>query len=200
MSEPLTPAAPDAEAPLCPICQTALGPDEAATACPECGTAYHAECWEENGGCAVYGCSQVPPTDARKELEVPPSYWGQERKACPVCLREIMAAAVRCRHCGATFSSARPETTEQFAQRRATAGKLPETARDVVIVFILCLLSCTAPLGAAVGLLCRHRRRTELKTLPAVYTALLKIGIGVGLAQSVLLVVVTVLFAVFRSA
>lgn len=38
----------------CPVCGD---PDPAdSRACPACGVAYHRECWEYYGGCAIYGC------------------------------------------------------------------------------------------------------------------------------------------------
>lgn len=40
----------------CPFCKDAL-PDDAPTAeCAACGTPHHLTCYEEQGGCAVYGC------------------------------------------------------------------------------------------------------------------------------------------------
>ena len=93
---------------LCAICQSPLGNESELVSCPECQAPYHAECWQENGGCAVYGCSQVPPTEHRQNIEIPVSYWGREKKPCPVCGTEILAAALRCRNCGTTFESALP--------------------------------------------------------------------------------------------
>src|SRR5262245_32335975 len=93
----------------CTICMTALGAPGDATTCASCGTAYHRDCWEENRGCAVYGCSEVPPTEGLRAVEIASSYWGQEEKACPQCGATIRAAAIRCRSCGATFEAAQPE-------------------------------------------------------------------------------------------
>jgi hypothetical protein len=31
--------------------------DDQLIICPECNVPYHAECWQENNGCAVYGCN-----------------------------------------------------------------------------------------------------------------------------------------------
>jgi len=50
----------EGQAGLCAICQSAIGEGDVRTACPGCGAPYHAECWAENGGCAVYGCECVP--------------------------------------------------------------------------------------------------------------------------------------------
>ncbi|HYO11517.1 MAG TPA: hypothetical protein VER17_21315 [Tepidisphaeraceae bacterium] len=43
----------------CGICQTSICPDEQTTTCPKCSLVFHAECWQENFGCAAYGCEQV---------------------------------------------------------------------------------------------------------------------------------------------
>src|SRR6266487_1589138 len=119
----------------CGICLSPINEPEAKTACPACHAEYHAECWQENGGCAVYGCSQVPVVEKRQAIEIPMSYWGQENKQCPSCKREILAAAVRCRHCGATFESARPQDAEAFRQRNELSGRLPTVRRNVIVLF-----------------------------------------------------------------
>src|SRR6266404_5989510 len=74
---------------LCAICQTPLGPteNEPTTTCPPCGAKYHADCWLQNGGCAVYGCAQVPATEGRASIEIPVGYWGQEHKPVFRCWR-----------------------------------------------------------------------------------------------------------------
>lgn len=54
----------------CAYCHHALGGGEV-EACPTCHTPHHAECWEENGGCAVALCESgpklpyMPPTEAQ---------------------------------------------------------------------------------------------------------------------------------------
>ena len=51
---------------LCPICRSSLG--ESAAVCRSCETPHHPDCWEFNGGCAVFACGQnrarlVPVSD-----------------------------------------------------------------------------------------------------------------------------------------
>jgi hypothetical protein len=46
-------AQPDA---TCPFCKAATA-DDPTVSCDSCGTAHHAGCWEEQGGCSVYGCA-----------------------------------------------------------------------------------------------------------------------------------------------
>jgi tetratricopeptide (TPR) repeat protein len=40
----------------CPYCKADLLPDSPVVECAACGTAHHAGCYEEQRGCAVYGC------------------------------------------------------------------------------------------------------------------------------------------------
>lgn len=40
----------------CPFCKDALPEDAPTAECAACGTPHHLACYEEQGGCAVYGC------------------------------------------------------------------------------------------------------------------------------------------------
>lgn len=53
---------------VCPYCRAPLGEDS--TNCPVCGTPHHADCFEENGGCTVFGCSAAPPTEPKVSIDV----------------------------------------------------------------------------------------------------------------------------------
>jgi len=46
--------------PTCPYCRTPFEADDEIVTCPACGTEHHADCFAENGGCTVFGCSQAP--------------------------------------------------------------------------------------------------------------------------------------------
>ena len=48
----------------CPVCACSLG-EEQLKCCPGCETPHHADCWEYNKGCAIYGCKGVEVTDRR---------------------------------------------------------------------------------------------------------------------------------------
>lgn len=184
--------------PVCAICFTPIAAGEAKNACPACQAEYHAECWQENGGCAVYGCSQVPVIEKRQALEIPVSYWGQENKQCPNCKREILAAAVRCRHCGATFDSARPQDAAEFQQRSELTQRLPALRRTVVWLFVFSVVPCLAPIGAVWGAIWYPAHREDVRALPTLYGALCKIGLGVAIGQTVAMVLVTLLFSLIR--
>ncbi|MCX7047565.1 MAG: hypothetical protein NTX50_19030 [Candidatus Sumerlaeota bacterium] len=183
---------------LCAICRWPIQPREARRACPSCGAEYHEDCWTENKGCAIYGCAQAPETEHRTLVEIPVSYWGQEEKPCPVCGQTILAAAVRCRHCGATFTSARPESTDEYQNRVDFVSRLPQLKKTVIILFILCVLPCLAPVGAiAMGIwLGSHRK--ELVKLPAVFSMLCKLALMIGIGQTVFIIAIAVIFAMFN--
>jgi len=44
----------------CPYCRAGFEPDEEITVCEACYTPHHADCYAENGGCTVFGCSKAP--------------------------------------------------------------------------------------------------------------------------------------------
>jgi hypothetical protein len=163
-----------------------------------CAARYHLDCWQENAGCALYGCPAAPQIEPRRSIEVPVSFWGQENKPCPSCGREILAAALRCRNCGATFSSAQPEDAEAFNQRAALAKRLPALRRTIVWIFILSVVPCSAPIGGLWGLIWYPLRRQDVRSLPALFPALCKIGIAVGLGQTILFAVMAILYTVTR--
>ncbi len=55
---------------VCPYCRTAVDEGEGAKSCEGCGTPHHAECYEENGGCTVFGCKFAPPDDPKVQVTV----------------------------------------------------------------------------------------------------------------------------------
>lgn len=183
---------------LCGICLSPIEHEVETAACPACNALYHEECWQENKGCAVYGCSQTPQVDQRSSVEIPVSFWGQENKPCPSCGREILAAAIRCRFCGATFASAQPEDTGTFNQRSEQEKRLPQVRQTIVWTFVLSVIPCTAPIGGVWSLVWFATHRSDVEALPALYSALCKIGIGVGIGQTVIMILMSLIYAATR--
>lgn len=59
-------------APVCPYCRAVIDPNEAqAVLCPGCGTPHHGDCFEENGGCTVFGCTAAPPAELKLSIGAP---------------------------------------------------------------------------------------------------------------------------------
>jgi hypothetical protein len=48
----------------CPYCRFPLKQGTPGASCPSCNAIHHADCWNDNGGCAILGCSQTPATPA----------------------------------------------------------------------------------------------------------------------------------------
>ncbi|MBI4706270.1 MAG: hypothetical protein HY744_34670 [Deltaproteobacteria bacterium] len=184
--------------PTCAYCQSPIEDEQARTTCHACLASYHADCWQENGGCGIYGCTQAPAVEPRKAVEIPVSFWGQESKPCPSCGREILAAALRCRHCGTTFASAQPEAVDEFQRRVTREGRLPQVRRAVAVWFVLSVLPCAAPVAAVGGTAHYRLHREEIAALPSIYGALAKLGIGVSIAQTMALVIVTLLYGLLQ--
>ncbi len=178
---------------LCSICLSPLQPDDAATACPACAAAYHADCWSDNGGCAVYGCRMVPTTEGLKPLEIPPAFWGREDKNCPRCNALIAAVAVRCRHCGASIE-AQPEEKVAYQRREARRERAPLLRRGAVGLVILSIIPVLAAPAAVGGWLFYRRRRDEIRKLPGTYDGLYRIAIGVATAQSIIIALALMAF------
>ena len=183
---------------FCAVCQAHIAAGEPTVTCPDCKVVYHNDCWEYNKGCGMYGCPQAPLTEKLNTLEMPMSYWGREQKNCPACNREIQAAAIRCRHCGATFQSARPEDSAGFRARAAVERNLPSVRRGTVWLFVFSILPCTALLSAIFGTAWYFRHRREVQELPTLHAALCKLAIGVAIGQSAFGLIVAILHTVFR--
>lgn len=189
-----------AHASCCGICLSPIEHAEGQATCPECKAIYHEECWQENHGCAVYGCSQAPKIEQRNTLEIPVAYWGQQSKSCPACGKEILAVAIRCRFCGATFASAQPEDTQAFGQRTRLEQRLPGLRHSAVWIFVLSVLPCSAPIGAVWGIIWYASNKADFHAVPSLYPALCKIGIGVGVGQTALMIIVTLIYAALQQA
>ena len=170
----------------CGLCRTAIEAGDASTSCEGCRSPYHAECWTENGGCAVYGCTHVPKTDGLKPLEIPPAFWGREDKDCPHCGAKIMALAVRCRHCGAEVI-ARPEEQAAFHKRTERRARAPILRRSAVVFLIMSLLPGLSLITLVAGTLYYRGNRDEIRRLPGGTDGLYRIAIATAAAQCAIL-------------
>ncbi len=175
-----------AEGPSCAICQWVVSKDEQTAVCPECGAAYHKDCWEDNQGCAAYGCPAAPETEHLKAVEIPISYWGKEEKKCPGCGRKIQAAAIRCRLCGVSFDSMKPLGKEEYSEIEERKKRLPAMRKKSVAIFVFSILPITAPLAALIGYLWYRSGQKDFEALPALYGTLVKVGMGVGAGQTLI--------------
>jgi hypothetical protein len=184
---------------VCVVCQSRIAHGEPRTDCGGCATRYHQECWDYNGGCGVYGCSQAAKSEGLSGIEIPASHWGREEKDCPNCGNTIQAAALRCRFCGATFSSADPQSRSRFFTDRRDTAKAGNLTKTCIWLFIFSLIPCTAPVAAVCGLVWYQKNYRAIRRLPSITGALCKIALGVAVVQSVLMIVMSLLFQVFAA-
>jgi TM2 domain-containing membrane protein YozV len=58
-------------APICPYCRCPVEePESEAIMCAGCGTPHHSDCYAENGGCTVFGCSAAPEEEPKLSMSV----------------------------------------------------------------------------------------------------------------------------------
>jgi TM2 domain-containing membrane protein YozV len=57
---------------ICPYCRGEIdsSPDQE-LACEGCGTQHHRDCYEENGGCTVFGCRCAPAEEPKLSIATP---------------------------------------------------------------------------------------------------------------------------------
>jgi Prokaryotic RING finger family 1 len=66
----------------CPYCRFPLKRDVPSVDCDACGAVYHAECWQEGGGCAILGCpNAVAGAGAATAPGLPPAEAPPPRRA-----------------------------------------------------------------------------------------------------------------------
>lgn len=57
----------------CPYCRFPLKERADVVECGSCGAVHHADCWIDNGGCAVMGCAEAPSSPNTGEIPPQPS-------------------------------------------------------------------------------------------------------------------------------
>lgn len=56
---------------FCPYCRAPIALDEPVTDCEGCGTRHHTDCYQENGGCTIFGCSKAPAEEPKLMVSAP---------------------------------------------------------------------------------------------------------------------------------
>jgi hypothetical protein len=56
---------------VCPYCRTPILSEEPVTVCEGCGTRHHSDCYSENGGCTIFGCSGAPAEEPKLTVSAP---------------------------------------------------------------------------------------------------------------------------------
>lgn len=56
---------------VCPYCRAPIAAEEAVKVCEGCGTKHHEDCYAENAGCTIFGCSQAPAEEPKLTVSAP---------------------------------------------------------------------------------------------------------------------------------
>lgn len=56
---------------VCPYCRAPIVPEEPQVVCSGCGTRHHQDCYEENCGCTIFGCSCAPTEEPKLSVSAP---------------------------------------------------------------------------------------------------------------------------------
>jgi hypothetical protein len=172
----------------CPICQSSIAADEFTVVCPKCEQIHHRECWAEVGGCGTYGCEQAPSHEKAAEVEQPMSAWG-DTKRCPVCGETIKAIATRCRFCHTEFDTVNPLTLADVHRKITKAEKLTKLQKVIIVLFVVNLIGCFAPVGLILNGVLFLARREELRKLPPLFQVLAYSSLGLSVVYSFLMLV-----------
>ncbi len=196
---PVAGAAPaDVAGGTCTVCQTTIAAGEAVVSCPECRQGYHSECWQENGGCAVYGCPAAPKTvkgEAPSGAEAARQGWGDSKK-CPYCGETIRAAALKCKFCNEVFKTADPITAGDLRRERDRKLVRGQERTKAVIYFVVSLLSCGAPVTAIIGGIWIFRDRKAFGSMDPTDRVMVIGGFGVSCLVSAVMVLMMLYAAV----
>lgn len=86
---------------MCWICQNRIMAGDEIVFCSNDKLPSHAECWEHNEGCPVYGCSQAPVS--RIDVVALGAQTGEADFQCPNCRKRVKPSFLTCTFCGTLF-------------------------------------------------------------------------------------------------
>lgn len=189
---------PQPGAPLCLVCLLPITAGEPVQTCahPKCRTPYHQECWEYLGGCARYGCPKM--VEVKKSAEQAATYWGSDKKRCPMCAEEILVGALECPFCKATFPDIRPVDREDVLPQPEDPI-LKACRKNAIRLLVFSALGVTSPFALLFGLLWYRSNKAEIERAGPTTKGLVLISLGICVVYLVLMAFGILIFLVAAS-
>jgi hypothetical protein len=99
----------------CPYCRGIIGEQDQPLTCEGCGTVHHADCYAENGGCTIFGCSKAPADEPKLRVSTPELVAVGEHSA-PVVTESRVAVPPPPQGGGVAVAVSPPATTVELRQ------------------------------------------------------------------------------------
>ncbi|HPZ07964.1 MAG TPA: RING finger protein [Candidatus Eremiobacteraeota bacterium] len=178
----------------CHICFNSIEKGEEVTTCPSCKSTFHRECWNEYGGCSIYGCKNAP--EYKKE-DLDEKYsraqWGQEKKVCPYCSEEISIDTLECPLCHEKFQSAEPLRRQNIYKQPEIIvpedSEVKEARYLSIALFIFSLMGCLSPFILILCPVWYLQNRDKIRMTSPVYQLLLGSSMFFSLLYVILIIV-----------
>jgi hypothetical protein len=161
---------------ICTICQTRILFNEPVTKCSRCDIEYHTLCWEENKGCAAYGCENTP--EVMKAAGQQNNY---DEKTCPFCKEKIKAFATTCPHCN-KYLAVDPAIKDE----KPVVGE----HKTVIVLFVLSLLGILSPFTLIFSLWYYFYNKDGMNETNPLLRILLKFSIVISIIFIILFIVI----------
>ncbi|MCE1245782.1 MAG: hypothetical protein LWY06_03965 [Firmicutes bacterium] len=139
---------------ICQICYTPIQESDQKNICPKCQIPFHQDCWEEYGGCSIYGCDYAPEYK-KSEIDenLQKAHWGIENKTCPYCGESTPMDALECPHCKENLKSATPMSRKSIYKAPPKQAD-PEEGKVKVASIVFFLVSIIGVLSPVILLVC----------------------------------------------
>jgi TM2 domain-containing membrane protein YozV len=118
---------------VCPYCRGPIEAESEQRVCDGCGTPHHGDCYEENGGCTVFGCSSAPAEEPEVSISQT-DLANATRTAAPATSRTLGLALGSTAQAAAAPALAAPQVRVKAAPPPMPGGEMiPEVVAPAQI-------------------------------------------------------------------